>query len=121
MDKDRHPENPTVYSTEWGRICPECGKPVGNCTCKSGKEIPRGDGTVRVGLHVKGRGGKKVTVISGIQASGDAFSKLGRELKQLCGSGGTVKDGIVEIQGDFRDRIVLELKRRGFTVKKSGG
>jgi len=111
-----------VYSTDRGRMCPECGRPIAQCVCrgKSG-DAPKGDGIVRVGRETKGRKGKGVTVITGVPLSEDDLKDLARDLKQKCGSGGTVKDGTIEIQGDHRDALVAELTARGFTVKRSGG
>ena len=76
---------------------------------------------VRVGRATQGRAGKGVTVITGLPLAPAALAALGAELKRHCGSGGTVRDGTIEIQGDHRDRIVLELTRRGFSAKRSGG
>ena len=111
-----------VYSTDHGRMCPECGRPVAQCICraKSGS-APNSDGVVRVSRETKGRKGKSVTVITGVPLSEDELKDLARDLKQKCGSGGTVKDGTIEIQGDHRDALVAELTARGFTVKRSGG
>ncbi len=79
------------------------------------------DQTARVGRETKGRAGKGVTVITGVPLSGDALAKLASELKRRCGTGGTVKDGAIEIQGDHRDALVDELTRRGYKVKRAGG
>jgi translation initiation factor 1 len=76
---------------------------------------------VRVGRETKGRRGKGVTVVTGVPLSGDALEELGSRLKRLCGSGGTVRDGVIEIQGDHRDRLVEELAREGWIVKRAGG
>jgi translation initiation factor 1 len=76
---------------------------------------------VRVGRETRGRKGKGVTVVTGVPLRGEALDVLGSELKRLCGSGGTVRDGVIEIQGDHRDRLVDELARRGWTVRRSGG
>ncbi len=111
----------SVYTTDHGRLCPECGKPVASCECSAGKPGPRGDGSVRVGRRTKGRKGKGVTLIAGLPLDDDGLKKLARELKQKCGTGGTVKDGVIEIQGDHRDMLVEELKRRGYAAKRSGG
>ena len=81
----------------------------------------RGDGVVRVGRETKGRKGKGVTVVTGVPLAGDALDDLASQLKRLCGSGGTVRDGVIEIQGDHRDQLVAELAKRGWTVKRSGG
>jgi translation initiation factor 1 len=76
---------------------------------------------VRVGRETQGRNGKAVTVVSGLPLLPDELKALAKELKQRCGTGGTVKDGVLEIQGDHRDLIVEELARRGYDVKRSGG
>ena len=76
---------------------------------------------VRVGRETRGRKGKGVTVVTGVPLAGDALDELASRLKRLCGSGGTVKDGVIEIQGDHRDLLVAELAKHGWTVKRSGG
>ena len=110
-----------VYSTDQGKMCPTCGKPVTDCRCRRAVRPPQGDGIVRVARETKGRRGKLVTVITGVPLPPAELKALGRELKQHCGSGGTVKNGVIEIQGDHRDRLVAELKRRNFVVKRAGG
>jgi translation initiation factor 1 len=110
-----------VYSTEKS-ICPKCGKPLEACPCRKAlAPPPAGDGTVRVGRQTQGRKGKGVTVITGLPFAGEALEKIASDLKRKCGSGGTVKDGIVEIQGDHRDLLVEELGKLGYRVKRSGG
>lgn len=88
---------------------------------KSEAKSPASTSKVRVGIESKGRGGKKVTIISGLEMDDAALAKLATELKQACGTGGTAKDGHIEIQGDQRDRILAELQRRGYKAKRSGG
>ncbi len=111
-----------VYSTEHGRMCPACGKPVGECVCRREKRtVPVGDGVVRVGRETKGRKGKGVTVITGLPLDEQGLQKLATNLKRRCGAGGTVKGHTIEIQGDHRDLLVAELTQRGYTVKRSGG
>ena len=110
-----------VYSTELGKMCPECGKPSGHCACKPAARKSSGDGIVRVMRETKGRQGKCVTVITGLPLPAPELKALGRQLKQACGSGGTVKDGAIEIQGDHRDRLLEELAKRGFNAKRAGG
>lgn len=110
-----------VYSTEHGRMCPSCGKPVSACSCSKKKQAPKGDGRVRVGRQTKGRKGKGVTVITGLPLSGNDLLSLAKDLKKRCGTGGTVKNGVIEIQGDQRDVLVEELIKRGYAAKKSGG
>ncbi len=110
-----------VYSTEHGKMCPGCGKPVARCVCRKKTSPPRTDGVVRVGRETKGRGGKGVTVVAGVPLARDGLRALAKELKRKCGTGGTVKDDRIEIQGDHRDVLIEELRRRGHTVKRSGG
>jgi translation initiation factor 1 len=76
---------------------------------------------VRVGRETSGRSGKGVSVITGLPLAGEALAALATQLKKRCGSGGTVRDGVIEIQGDHRDRLVAELEQRGYTVKRAGG
>ena len=109
-----------VYSTDSGRMCPECRQPIGQCTCKA-PVAPSGDGVVRVSRETKGRGGKAVTVVKGVLLDAAALAELGKQLKAACGSGGTVKDGVIEVQGDHCDRVVQLLKAQGYTVKRAGG
>ena len=110
-----------VYSSDEGRLCPECGRPSASCICGQRKEAARGDGVVRVGRETKGRKGAGVTVITGLPLAFDDLRLLAKALKKRCGSGGTVKEGTIEIQGDHRDLLVAELEKKGYTVKKSGG
>ena len=110
-----------VYSTGRGAVCPGCGNPTGQCVCRAGTSVPRGDGTVRVSRETKGRKGKGVTLISGVPLGAEALAALAKDLKQRCGTGGTVKDGVIEIQGDHRDRLIEELQSRGHRVKRAGG
>jgi translation initiation factor 1 len=110
-----------VWSSEAGRICPGCGKAAASCNCRKSGPRPAGDGIVRVRRESKGRGGKTVTVVTGAPGDDAALKALAGELKRRCGSGGTVKDGAIEIQGDFCDLVVNELARRGFNAKRAGG
>lgn len=110
-----------VYSTQHGRMCPACRKPVTECDCHRKKELPEGDGIVRIGRETKGRKGKGVTLITGVPLDGMEIKELGKQLKAKCGAGGTVKDGVIEIQGDHRDLMLEELRKRGWTVKRMGG
>ena len=112
-----------VYSSEHGRMCPRCGKPIASCACgeKRPAAAAKPDAVVRVGRETKGRKGKGVTVVTGVPLKGAALDELGSRLKRLCGSGGTVKEGVIEIQGDHRDALVAELAKQGWTVKRSGG
>ena len=111
-----------VYSTDTGRVCPDCGQPAATCACKAmARARPAGDGIVRVSLDTKGRKGKGVTVIKGVPLDDAALAQLGKQLKSACGSGGTTKDGVIEIQGDHREQVIAALQQRGMTVKRSGG
>jgi len=100
-----------VYTTGIGRIAPAPAK----------KDEARGDGIVRVRRETGSRGGKTVTTIQGVPAAESALKELAGELKRLCGTGGTMKDGVIEIQGDHRDKIVAALTHRGYTEKLAGG
>ena len=103
-------------------MCPVCRKPVAQCVCrKASAAAPAGDGIVRVQRETKGRGGKAVTVVRGAPVDAPALVKLGQELKAACGTGGTVKDGTVEVQGDHVEKVMALLQKRGWTVKRSGG
>ena len=117
MDNSRR-----VYSTDSGRICPSCKKPLAACTCKKQQApaVPV-DGVIRIRREVKGRGGKTVTVACGFQLDDDGLKQLAAELKRRCGTGGSVKDGEILIQGDHRETILAELKKRGFAAKLAGG
>ena len=112
-----------VYSSGMGRMCPGCRRPIAQCVCKStrGKPVRADAGTVRVGRQTQGRAGKGVTVISGLALDELQLAALAAELKRRCGSGGTVKDGSIEIQGEHRDTVLAELARRGIAAKRSGG
>jgi translation initiation factor 1 len=105
------PRDKIVYSTGVGRITAAAKKP----------SAPRGDGIVRVRRETGGRGGKTITGIYGVALAEAKLKDLAGELKRLCGTGGTVKDGTIEIQGDHRDKIVAALEQRGYTVKRAGG
>jgi translation initiation factor 1 len=110
-----------VYSTDTGRMCPDCGQSITNCACANARSGAKNSGMVRVGRETKGRKGKGVTVISGLPLSDGEMQTLASRLKRQCGSGGTVKDGVIEIQGDHRDRLVEELIKLGYPAKRSGG
>lgn len=95
---------------------------MSECRCREkSRSVPAGDGVVRVGRATKGRKGKGVTVVTGLPLSQSELERLARDLKKKCGSGGTVRHGVIEIQGEHRDALVEELSRRGFTVRRSGG
>jgi translation initiation factor 1 len=94
---------------------------VAECACRASPRAPRGDGIVRVRREVQGRRGKTVTTIQGLPLPDDALRELAGELKRRCGTGGSAKDGVIEIQGDHRDLLCSELEARGYTVKRAGG
>lgn len=109
-----------VYSTDQGRLCPGCEQPVSACVCHK-NAVPQGDGIVRVRRETKGRGGKTVTTVSGVLLAEAELKELAAALKKRCGCGGSLKDGVIEIQGEHVELLISELQKRGFTVKKSGG
>ena len=112
-----------VYSSDQGRLCRACGRPVARCTCAGDRRTrrPRAAGPVRVGRQTRGRKGSGVTVITGLPLSAAELSELASELKRRCGSGGTARNGTIEIQGDHRDLLVAELAARGWPAKRAGG
>lgn len=110
-----------VYSTEHGKTCPGCRRPVAACVCSQKAAVPAGDGVVRVSRDTKSRAGKCVTVIKGVPLAETELAALGKTLKAACGSGGTVKDGVIEIQGDHCDLVIERLKKSGCVVKRAGG
>jgi|SRR5689334_14936984 translation initiation factor 1 len=113
-----------VYSTEGGRIknCPTCDLPYNQCRCgQLAQPARKSDGIVRVMRDRKQRGGKTVTVITGVVGSESELAALAQQLKKLCGSGGTVKDGNIEIQGDHCDKVLTKLTSLGYKVKRAGG
>lgn len=147
MAQKNNQDDGIVYSTEHGRMCSGCAKPSASCTCskswssKSARTVsgktphldyqqknvahsdtkhtsqPSGDGIVRIRLEKKGRGGKEVTVISGIRRDDAALAELAGHLKKRCGTGGTVKNGTIEIQGDRRGVVTELLGILGYTVR----
>lgn len=110
-----------VYSTDSGRMCPACRQPAARCICGKTKAPAAGDGVVRVSRESKGRGGKTVTVVRGLGLDEDALAQLGKQLRTACGSGGTAKDGVIEVQGDHCDRVISLLQGQGRAVKRAGG
>jgi len=120
MARKKKQDTGVVFSTEFGRMCPNCGQPIADCICGQ-ESLPAGDGIVRIGRETKGRKGKGVTLISGIPLEQAALKKLAKQLKAKCSTGGTLKNGVIEIQGDHRDLLVEELRKQGYTVKKAGG
>ncbi len=122
MPPPKHVPGPrTVYSTGVGRLCPDCGQAKNQCRCRGSQDRPMGDGKVRVRRETKGRKGKTVTTVSGLPVTEAELKDLGKELKQLCGTGGAVKDGVIEIQGDHCDKLLQTLIERGYPAKRAGG
>lgn len=110
-----------VYSTEHGKMCPNCAKPLAQCICGQKKTPAKGDGIIRVSRETKGRKGSGVTLITGLPLAEPELAALAKQLKQRCGSGGTVKNGVIEVQGDHRDVVLAELICLGYQAKKAGG
>jgi translation initiation factor 1 len=112
-----------VYSTDTGRACPGCGKPMAACVCRrTAPATASADGVVRVSRETKGRGGKSVTLVRGLGLEAEALAALAKRLRTACGAGGTVKDGVVEVQGDHCDTVIAALAKEGITkVKRAGG
>jgi translation initiation factor 1 len=119
-----------VYSSESGRVCPACGRTESRCNCRGKGARARiqareadaaaqaSDGVLRVGRSTKGRKGKTVTTVTGVPT--EDHSELVAALKRRCGSGGALKEGVIEIQGEHRDTLVEELEKRGYEVKRVG-
>lgn len=114
-------ESRLVYSTQQGKMCPGCGRPAAQCVCSKKQGAPAGDGIVRISRQTKGRKGKGVSCVTGLALPSDKLEALAKTLKQRCGAGGTVKDGVIEIQGDHREVLAQELKKLGYVVKLAGG
>lgn len=116
-----HDDRPTVYSTDpdWGKLCPRCGHFP--CRCSQVKSQPPKEQTAAIQFEKKGRGGKAVSVVRGLQLAPDDLKTLARDLKRACGVGGTVKDGTIEIQGDQREVIAARLRALGYRTKFVGG
>ncbi len=107
-------------------MCPHCGLPIKRCICRANprgpsETIAQGDDVVRVRREKKGRRGKTVTTLTGIPLPPDELKDLAKELKQRVGSGGAVKNGVIEIQGDHCDVLVEELRSRRYKIKRAGG
>jgi translation initiation factor 1 len=112
-----------VYTSGVGRICPGCRRPASQCVCRDqrGRSAGAAAGVVRVSRQTQGRAGRGVTVISGLPLGAAELAALATELKRRCGSGGTVREGVIEIQGEHRDTLVRELADRGFKAVRAGG
>jgi translation initiation factor 1 len=110
-----------VYSTGIGSLCPNCRRAIRDCVCPKGAPGAAKPAAVRVARETKGRAGRGVTTITGLPLSASDVEALAAKLKKRCGSGGTVRAGVIEIQGDHRDSIVAELIKLGWQAKRSGG
>jgi len=112
-----------VYSTDFGRACPDCGIPMDECrgTCRKSAVKPAGDGVVRVRRETQGRNGKTVTTISGLPLDEDDLREFASQLKRQCGTGGSIKGGVIIIQGDHCDALIPVIQQHGNTDKRSGG
>jgi len=108
-------ETPTVWSSDQGdlRKKPSSAAPA--------KSLPPREQTIYLHRDSKGRGGKSVSLIKGLVLTEADMTALAKQIKQACGSGGTVKDGVIEIQGDHREKIAEVLKKLGYKVKLAGG
>jgi len=112
------PKARTVYSTGAGRVCPRCGWPANQCRCSERLDEPVPEKIVaRLSIEKARRGGKTVTAIDGLPHNQPFLAALASELKRACGTGGTVADGRVEIQGDQREKLRPLLAARGWIVK----
>jgi len=113
-----------VYSTDQGNMCPHCAKPIKECQCSANAQrqrISQLDGIVRLSRETKGRKGKGVTLIKGLALNDKELKALAKTMKQKCGTGGAVKDGTIEIQGDQRELLKAFLEQLKYTVKLAGG
>ncbi len=113
-----------VYSTDKGQICPGCQRSQAECVCSDRSRVRRGgggDGSIVVSRETKGRKGAGVTLIRGLPLADKDLVALAKKLKARCGVGGSVKTGVIELQGEQRDRVVLLLKEEGYNAKQSGG
>jgi translation initiation factor 1 len=110
-----------VYSTDSGSMCPACRLPIASCVCSQSTKTPLGDGIVRVSRETKGRAGKGVTLVKGLALDAASLTQTAKLLKAACGSGGTVKDGVIEVQGDHCDRVIEHLRKQGWNVRRAGG
>ncbi len=119
--KARGSEGGLVYSTEGGRMCPGCRRVLASCLCKTAPKPATGDGIVRVSRETKGRGGKAVTLVRGLPLPADELAALGKQLRAVCGAGGTLKDGVLEVQGDHAERVMALLQQQGWKPKRTGG
>lgn len=121
MSQRQRGDSRPVYSTESGRLCRQCQRPVADCVCGAARPPETGDGRVTVQRQSKGRGGKTVTVIRGLPLAGPDLKRLASDLKKSCGVGGAVKGDTIEIQGEQRAAMQKALEERGYRVVVAGG
>ncbi|MDD5432066.1 MAG: stress response translation initiation inhibitor YciH [Candidatus Omnitrophica bacterium] len=107
-----------VYSTQVGAVCPDCGKPKNSCICRQlkRKAVPQASGNVRIRYETAGRKGKGMTLITGLPLSQEALLDLAKKLKQQLGTGGAVKDYVIELQGDHCKKVSLSLRKLGYSI-----
>ncbi|MFT5708493.1 MAG: translation initiation factor 1 [Oceanospirillaceae bacterium] len=113
-----------VYSTDQGAMCSDCKEAIDQCKCSilaDQQRLQGLDGIVRIHRETKGRKGKGVTLIKGLPLDNQALKTLAKTMKQQCGTGGAVKEGVIEIQGDQRQVLQAFLQKRNFVVKLAGG
>ena len=106
-----------VYSSESGRVCPECEQPLDACSCNPSANPKDGHKTVKVSLTSKGRKGKSVTLIKGLRMNPIELKAYAGKLKKKIGTGGSLKDGVIEIQGDYREKLAEILSKDGWEVQ----
>jgi translation initiation factor 1 len=119
MENSRDTSSRIVYSTTYGQMCPACSRPIKECACRGLKKaaVPETGGFARVRYETKGRKGKGVTVITGLPVNQETLVSISKDLKQKFGTGGTVKDSSIELQGDHREQAVQELRKKKYSVK----
>lgn len=120
MSRKNNRDGGLVFSTEQGQTCPLCRQSSSKCCCRDQKVVSS-DGIVRVSRETKGRKGKGVTKITGLMLAPEALKEIALVMKKKCGGGGTIKDGVIEIQGDHRERLLIALSEQGYQVKCVGG
>jgi len=119
LDPDR---GELVHTSDAGLTCPGCERSKDRCVCTPDEpRPPDGDGVVRVSRETKGRKGKGVTLVTGVPLAGKELKALAKRLKARCSAGGSVKDGVIELQGEHRDTVAAELEGQGYVVKRVGG
>lgn len=116
--KSRSPTGGLVYCTDLGRTCPRCRQALAQCACARSAPAAPTDGLARISRETKGRGGKAVTVVRGLALDAAALQSLARQLKAACGSGGTVKDGAIEVQGDHGQAVARLLAAQGQRLRR---